>query len=190
MFPSLLPQEYKKEVRREKILRNILALLSILDAVLLVGIVFLLPSYFTLTFSQGEVIRRFEVQQEALQRQNVQELENTIRQINALAMLHQRNESRRKSVAPLLLRFAALDIPDIALRAMHFFEDKTGAFAVSLQGNATTRNIFLAYVRSLENTDEVAAVRSPVDNLLSEADVSFSIEVALNKEFYSYVTGP
>lgn len=190
MYYSLLPQEYKKEVRREKVLRSIVVMFGILNTALLVGIVFLLPSYFMPTFSQGEAERQFRAQQELLARQNVQELEDTIRQTNALTALYQRNESRRKSVAPLLLRFAALDIPDIALRAMHLFEDKTGAFAVSLQGNATTRNTFLAYVRSLENTDGVAAVRSPVDNLLREADVSFSLEVALNKEFYSYVTGP
>ena len=74
------------------------------------------------------------------------------------------------------------------LRNPEFY--KTGAFVVSLQGNATTRNAFLEYIQSLENADGVAVVRSPVDNLLRETDVLFSIDVVLNKEFYSYVANP
>src|SRR3989344_4316184 len=186
MFPSLLPQEYTKEIRREKILRSAVVMFGIFDITLLFGIVFLLPSYFALTFSQDDVARRLRVQQESLARQNVQALEDAIRRVNTLAISHQRNESRRKSVAPLLLRLAAADIRGVALRTAHLFEDKTGAFVVSLQGNATTRNAFLEYIQSLENADGVAVVRSPVDNLLRETDVLFSIEVVLNKEFYSY----
>lgn len=187
MSPSLLPQKYIKEARREKALRSAVVMFGIFNVVLLIGIVFLLPSYFTLTFLQGETERLFLVRQEALARQNAHELEDTIRRINERAALHRQNESRRKPVAPLLLRLAAADTAGIALRAAHLFEDKTGAFVAALQGNAATRSVFLAYVQRLENTGGVAAVRSPVDNLLREADVSFNLEVVLNREFYSYV---
>ena len=186
----LLPKEYIKEVRREKILRSAVVMLGIINAVLLAGIIFLLPSYFKLTLSQEEVTRRLQIQQESFALQNVQETEEEILRANTLSTLYQQNESRRRSVAPILIDFAFVDSPLVALRAMRLFGGNDGEFVVSLQGNATTRGAFLTYVDRLEHADGVTVVRSPVSNLLSETDISFELEAALNKEFYSYVKDP
>ena len=86
---SLLSKEYTKEVRREKILRSAVVIFGIISTVLLVGIIFMLPSYFTLTLSQEEVARRLQAQQESFARQNVNVIEEKIQKINALAALHQ-----------------------------------------------------------------------------------------------------
>ncbi|OGF73626.1 hypothetical protein A3J56_00605 [Candidatus Giovannonibacteria bacterium RIFCSPHIGHO2_02_FULL_46_20] len=187
---SLLSKEYTKEVRREKILRSAVVIFGIINTVLLVGIIFMLPSYFTLTLSQEEVARRLQAQQESFARQNVNVIEEKIQKINALAALHQKNENNRRRVAPLLLGLASSDIPGVELRTARLSEDESGSFVVLLQGRAATRNAFLTYEKSIENIDGIAAVHSPVSNLLHEADVLFELEAVLNKEFYSYVKNP
>ena len=65
---SFVAKNYKKEFRREKILRILIGFAVNLAVALMVGLVFMLPSYFILVFSKDDVLRRLQAAEEVFAR--------------------------------------------------------------------------------------------------------------------------
>lgn len=183
----ILTEEYGKRIRNEKIKR-----LSFLFVVLLIivgsaGAVFMLPSYFSVIFSKDSVVSRLKASEEALARTDFKSIETEVGRINNLIAEFEKNESKRRAIAPLLIKIANTTPPAITLRALKL-DAKSGAIAVlNITGKAETRETFLDYFEKLKKFNEAEAVISPITNLLKETDLDFSLEFEIKKEFYGYV---
>ncbi len=187
---SLLPISYQKEIRREKIMRIGLLFVLLISTVFFVGIIFMLPSYFTLVFSRADVLRRLDAEQKALARQDTAALEQSIGAVNGHANAYKDNEAMRKRLGPIMVHLAAADTTSIRLSYIDFHSSNGGMFTITLNGVAITRDALLAYIQNLKEVPEFAAVHSPISNLLKEIDVPFSLEVDIKKDSYYYVPKP
>ena len=183
---SLLPQIYQKEIRREKIFRLCFLFFSFASEVLLIGIIFMLPSYFSLIFSANEVLRRWDAEKQAFERQDITSFEDTITQINRRAMLYTNNENKRYHLARLLVRVAEADDKYIHLNSINLQSENDGSFKFAIRGSATTRDAFISYIQRLKDTPEFLSVYSPISNLLRESNISFAIDILIKQESYYY----
>ncbi|MBI2023227.1 hypothetical protein HYT01_01530 [Candidatus Giovannonibacteria bacterium] len=183
---SFITEIYKKEIKRKKIATAILAFLTLSISVACVAIILMLPSYFLLRFSKKDVERRLKAQEEILARRDLGALETKIGEINGLAYTFEKNETKRFSLAKILVALSA-DIPSsIKLSGLKLDPSSAGKYAIKLDGQAATRNDFLGYVTALKAREEIASVDSPISNLLKEQKVNFTLTVNIKPEYYFY----
>lgn len=184
---SLLPPIYYKEIRREKIFRLSVLFLILISGVLLVGIIFIFPSYFTLMFSTEDILRRWDAEQQSFERQDITSFEETVAKINKQSALYLNNENRRYQLAPLLVRIAEADDKNIRLNKINLQPENGGSFHIVISGTAATRDALLEYTQKLKNTPEFGLIRSPIKNLLKESEVPFEMDIVVKKDAYFYV---
>ena len=67
---GLLPKVYSQEFKKEKIIKRIFIVFILWGLFLAFGVVFLLPSYFTLVFSLDDVLRSLGTEEVAIKRKN------------------------------------------------------------------------------------------------------------------------
>lgn len=187
---ALLTPKYEKFIRTEKLGRLLVAFILLLDAVVLTAIVFILPSYFYLTFSKDEVLRRLKSTEEVLTKRNSKDIEAKIESVNQMISEYEKNESRRRALSPILVKIAEAGAAAKASVRLKFLKleqkEKGRDFIIVLSGLAPTREAFLDYLERLKLLPEAKTVISPVTNLLKETDVVFSLDFKLKKEFYDY----
>lgn len=183
---SILTEEYGNIIRNEKIKR-----LSFLFVVLLIiagsaGVVFMSPSYFSAVFSKDSIVSRLKASEEALASIDFKSTETEVSRINNLIAEFEQNESRRRAIAPLLIKIANATPPAIALKALKLDAKKGAAAVLNITGKAATREIFIDYFEKLKKFNEAEAVISPITNLLKETDLDFALEFKIKNEFYGY----
>ena len=184
---ALLTEEYEKIIKTEKIKRLLFLFVALLVAVGAMGIAFMLPSYFSAAFSKDAVLERLKLSEEILAKKNFKNIEAEVNRINTLIADFEKNESRRRLLAPLLLKIANTAPFAVDLRLLTLEAKSDGAAVLTINGRASTREVFLDYFEKLKKLEEAEAVISPVTNLLRETDVVFVLELKIKKEIYSYV---
>ncbi|KKT42135.1 MAG: hypothetical protein UW30_C0002G0046 [Candidatus Giovannonibacteria bacterium GW2011_GWA2_44_13b] len=183
---SLLTENYQKIVRREKILRVSAYFIFLLCFVGIMGLVFMVPSYFLLVFSKDDYLRRLHVEEEVLARKELGKLEGRISKVNGKIEDYEQNEMKRRAISDLLVKlFRLTPSPEIKIFNLNLKRAKTGEFLLAVQGNAGRREDFLKYVAALETSPDFSGVISPITNLLSESNLEFNIELKIKPEIYS-----
>lgn len=183
---NLLPQIYRKEIRKEKIFRASFMFFVLVSGVLFVGIILMLPSYFTLMFSATDVLRRWDVEKKTFDRQDVASFEEMITRINQRVTLYTNNENRRHRVTDLLVGIAGADNKEVRLTNINLRSETDGSFTFIITGTATTRDAFLSYVQRLKGVPQFSSVNYSISNLLRESDVAFELDISIHKESYFY----
>ena len=183
---SLITPVYEKNVRNEKIRRLVLVFFALLILVSIIGAIFMLPSYFYAAFSIDQVLRRLKSSEEVLLKRNFKVIEEKIGSINETIYIFEKNESRRRELAPLLIKIANTTPQSITLKLLKLEMDKNGSARLTINGRAERREDFLSYVEKLKELPEAEAIISPVTNLLKDTDVVFVLEFKVKKEIYSY----
>src|SRR3989338_335997 len=155
---NLLPQIYRKEIRREKIFRASFMLFVLISGALFVGIILMLPSYFMLMFSASDVLRRWDVEKKAFDRQDISSFEEMITKINQRISLYTNNENRRHHLTDPLLGIAGADNKEIHLNSINLQSETDWSFAFIIMGTATTRDAFLSYAQRLKGVSQFLSV--------------------------------
>lgn len=186
---NLLLPEYEKEFRREKNFRVGIGVAFIAGILLAIGLVFMLPSYFALVFSKDDIARRLAAEEEVFGKKEFQILKTRIALINQKTLSFDREENKRRALAPILAKLAAGTPDGIRLTFINLSKNERGTFTLSLQGEASDRSRLLLYIDMLKGVDAFSAVGSPVSNLLKEVQVPFSLNIDIKPEFYKYDAG-
>jgi len=184
---SLLPQQYRAAFRREKILRLLFVWMLLCVIVFVAGIVCMTPSYFALVLSRDDVLRRLQVEEEALRRREVASVESTINAINEKLFLFGKNKARRFPFSNLLVGITNQAPAGIKITSIELRRGQNATYVLALQGIASTRENLLTYTDRLRAAEEVASLSAPLSNLLAETNVSFAMEAAIKAGFYRYV---
>ena len=182
----LLPERYSNIFKREKIIHLISSLFVFLIFVLIVGIVFLLPSYFTLLFSSSDVLRRTNTEGISLERRDVLGVESEIAQINLTSDSYFLNEESRREFSGVLLSFVNVAFEEIKLINIEFQMGSEGEFVFHIRGEAQKRSDLILYSQKLRGLPQIKELRSPVSNLLQEKNVKFLLEAVINPQYYDY----
>ncbi|KKT42044.1 hypothetical protein A2W54_03355 [Candidatus Giovannonibacteria bacterium RIFCSPHIGHO2_02_43_13] len=181
----LLAENYKKLVRREKILRLSAYFFFMLSAAGILGLALMLPSYFLLIFSKDDHLRTLRIEEEILARKELGKLEGEISKVNEAIDAFERNEKKRRSISGVLIRlFRTTPSAGIRIFSLNLKREKTGEFLLAIQGSADRREDFLKYKAALEASPDFSGVISPIKNLLSEFNLEFNIELKIKPEIY------
>ncbi len=180
----LLTEKYEKMLKREKIYKLLSAFLILLSAAAAIWIICLLPSYFTVIFSKGEILRRVEVEEAILARRKSDKLEAETAAINKTIADYERNEANRRSFSDLLISIFRASPDEINIENISLSKNKDGTFMITLQGGASTRGDLISYVSILQKIPAFSEVRSPVSNLLEESNPKFNIVLNIKPEVY------
>jgi len=184
---TLLALQYEKNIRKEKILRLISGFFIILNVALLFGLVFMTPSYFLLVLSKGDIVRRLDASRASFEQKNFKTADDDIKNVNFLVSGYESDQDKRKEFAPILNKFASVSRPEIKISYLNLRKTDGGAFSLLVQGKASLREAFLTYLENLKSLPETESVVSPINNLLKDNDLDFSLEIKLKKATYSYV---
>ena len=180
---SLLTKNYQRAFRRERILKIFTALFFLFSSSVLVGFVFMLPSYFIVVFSKDDVLRRLHSEEEVLSRREVGKLEAAISKVNKTISTYESNEIRRRSFSDLLIKVFMLTPQNIKILNINLKKSKD-VFLLDIAGNALAREDLLGYISTLEATPDFSEVLSPINNLLEESDINFTITLKIKPEVY------
>ncbi len=186
MDSEILNNAYIKIRRGEKISRLLLALFSLLIVSSVVGIVFMIPSYLVVLFSKDEVARRLQAEESVIQKLQLSSMESNINYINKNVQLFEAGEQQRNSFSKLVIG-AANSLPEgVRLVSIELKKNANGLFLITLTGKADKRENLLSYINNLNTLSDFSSINSPITNLLSESRVSFSLDLSIKPESYSY----
>ena len=183
---TLLPQNYFNIFKKEKRIRLFSALCVFLIFILLVGVTFVLPSYFALLFSSSDILRRTDTEEISLKRKDVSSVENNIASINSMLDSYFTGESSRQSFSSVFVPVVNSAPETIKLANIEFQKDSSRAFVFHLRGNAEKRNDLILFSQKIRELPQVKELRSPVSNLLQETNIKFLLEVLVNDQYYDY----
>lgn len=181
---TLLGIKYEKAVRGEKIYKLSSAFLILLSAAVSIWIVCMSPSYFAITFSKDEILRRVVVEEAVLARRKLGELEAETVKINKIVSEYGNNEARRHSLSDLLISIFRAAPQGVSVESIVLLKNKDGVFILGLGGNASTREEFISYYSVLQKVPAFSEVLSPVSNLLEESNTEFKLDLKIKPEVY------
>lgn len=177
---NLLPEEDRKRIGRERLWRYLIVVYSFMAALLVTGAVLLLPTYFFLFFQYRGVADQLAATQLNANSEQTQKTELLIKGTNAkLQRLAARHALAASPVTKYLQDVITRVPPTITLLSF-VYEQQTDA--ITLRGNATTREDLLVFIDKLRTHQDFSNVESPVTNILKEHDVLFNISFIVSKK--------
>jgi hypothetical protein len=172
---NILPQEYKRSIKKEYRLRLLTTSMVLLGFLVLGSAVLLIPSYLMSNAVEktleGEIVSA-ESSGASSERTTITEpLYRTKRELEYLA-LEGRSRSFEETVRTIVsIAPAGVSITRIAL--------EEGDAAVRLSGIAATRGDLLLFNDRIEEEEVFSDVELPVSSLAKGVDISFSMELSL-----------
>lgn len=146
-----------------------------MSVVIVVFIILLVPSFLFLNFQRQEILRELAVEEETLKAFGVEEIERRILLLNTTAKRIYALGERSERASGILEKFVSLSggiqIGEIKID----FLTKN----IQLDGVAPTRNAFLAFERSLEESGFVEEISAPLSSLVKLTDVAFTLKGTL-----------
>lgn len=183
---GFLPLVYLRALKKERFIRVIFGVFVFGGILLAFGIVFILPSYFSLIFSLDDVLRSLGTEEVAVKRKDVEGLESKIFYNNSLLDSYFQGESKRKSFSQILLQITNSVSNEVKLKSIEFQKTKDGEFVFHIRGEAKKRNALIIFSQKLRQLEEIKELRSPISNLLQEENIKFLLEAVINLKFYEY----
>ncbi len=185
MIGGLLSEKYVKAARQEKWVRLWFAFFALLGSAFVVGIIFMVPSYFLLVFSKDEVSRRLASEQAVIDTLELKKTEDGITYINGMIKSFQANETERHSFSKLIIAIGNAATEGMALSSIELKSADKGLFAMVVRGKADSRENLLAYIGALKKISDFSSINSPVTNLLSSSKINFYLDITIKPESYS-----
>lgn len=170
---DLSPPLVKKVVIRERVRRFIVGSGFVIVAILVVGIILLLPSYFFIVFENKEVKRQQDALERTLEREGAPIIEQELSDLMSRASRVMRN-SEILPISPALHGIIREAGSDIFFSSLSFVRsDSEMRFDIS--GIAQQRSSFLSFLEKLREQQFV--VNSSPENLLRERNLAFTISI-------------
>jgi len=174
---NLLPPKEKEEVRYEEIRLIMLVFAYSTTAVLAMGLIFLFPSFLSLTFEKGEFDRSLKIEEEAALNFEIKDSKSRISAIKAELSLiagYIPNASRASAIIGDIFADAPAGINIQEIRV-----GKDGALAVS--GVAGTRRDLLNFEKNLRDSGRTQELKAPVP--VKEFEINFNLQGKLKSMY-------
>ena len=173
---NLIPPQAKKIVLREYWLRVVAAWLLLLSFVLFALATLSFPTYLLIEQLNQSLVS--DIQAVAAKQVSYSEIENTVKNINALVN-HLNTNREQVKFSSLLAKLDAIDDSHVTLDQFVFVEEQDVLKKIELIGHADTRSDLSAFRDAVEKSEEFDAVELPISNLAKDKDLSFSMDVFL-----------
>ena len=177
---NLLPFEEKKAVRGIYTMRRFIVALSLVVTAIIVGAIFLLPSFFIIAVKEERLSAELAGMKKAGVPDTNKHIEQAVTETNKTMDILKLSDGSALSEA-LLSVFSKSD-SDISFTGFFYTKDASGTSPrkqVVIRGKATTRNALIAFVDRLKSERVFASVDLPVSDLAQAKDLTFSITTVL-----------
>lgn len=178
---NLLPESYKKTIHLEYLLRFVVVALVMSFALLVIGIILLVPSYVISSIQSNATKQQISLIQSQKTQENRMVDETVLKRTEAELKVFSTEKSFsevEKTIQTVLGHMPA----GIALSTINYEKKGKGEAtqdSVILSGLASTRSDLLAFRSALEKETSFSSVVLPYSNLAKDKDVAFSITIML-----------
>lgn len=179
---NLLPAEDKGLIKKEYLRRYSVVSGIFIFALICISIVLLSPSYFLLISQKKSLETHLAVLQEGLTREEAEKIESSSRDLNVKLTFLASQEKEKRQISGLMKQI--INAKSLAIKLTGFSYEKKAKEGnhFFLEGSASTRTSFLAFIKNLAEIKDVANVISPPSNLLREEDFSFRLTLELTPQ--------
>lgn len=169
---NLLPPVEKKILALERTQRTIRFFAVLFGAIFIIGVLLVLPSYFTLTLEAKELLRSLVVEEAASRELALDSVFNRASDIHkTMVAIRGSGETSRKSSERLddffLVKSEVISITTLNIR-------KDGNFSIS--GVAETRRSLLDFEGALRDSGKFQDISSPFSNIIPERNIHFTLQ--------------
>mgnify|MGYP001575828911 CR=1 FL=1 len=169
---NLLPPAEKRFLALERIRRIISFFAVLIGAAFVLGIFFILPTYFVLTFEVKELLHSLDIEEKASRELDVDAIFDKASNLRkAMAAIRGGGETSRKSSELMddffLIKSGAVSITTLNIR-------KDGTFSIS--GIAQTRRSLLDFEGALRDSGKFQDISSPFSNIIPERNIHFTLQ--------------
>ena len=173
---KLLTEEERQKVASEYAMRRVILMLFAFSLVLIVGLIWLSPSYVRSNARQNEVLERTRIINNSPKGGDEAEIDAWLSKINKeLELLSPALDVDR----PSDFIDQILEQKIVGVRIIGFSWTKSkNKVALSVSGVATTRQALIAFEERINASGHFVDVVLPVSNLATDKDIDFQIKLA------------
>lgn len=179
---TLLPENEIKALKREYHIRVFIVLIFYISFVVLIGIVFLLPSYMLSSIHEKDSLSKLESIQKDKKARGIDITLNNLRQSNDI-LSKLIAEDNQVNFSDSIKKFVEYRPPQIKFNSLQLSNvpgDKS-LVEIIVQGKSTTRESLLDFKKSLSTNTEILNVEFPLPDLTKSKDVSFAVKFKMRK---------
>lgn len=183
MSVNLLPQDYQKKIKADRLRRLIAAFGFLIFIAIASNIALLLPFQLAAVLQQKELRRELEITKKSSLFAKATDIEEIIGKLNSQVDLFQKQESGRFELAPIMesvlsSRPAGVNIRNFIFEAEN--QAKNQPARISISGWAGNRPALINFIKTNESNRFFSRVGSPISNLLKEQNIDYSLVLELN----------
>lgn len=178
---NLLPATEKEKIRKDYRLAVLSVCFSSAFFVLAVAVLSFSPIFFVADSKYQEILAESRTKEVLMKQFQEQEMRKIVAGTNAKIILLKATSTPS---APQLFR-KILDVRPVGVSITGFSYDTASSpgkkvnssFVIALQGMAESRTALLSFVDALNKEKSFSSVDLPLSNLISDADVSYSLNI-------------
>ena len=174
---NLLPDEYKKQIRKEYRRRILIVALIFTFLTEIVSVILLVPSYFISNTKYYSVESHLPKDVLADKTESLK-TSDIIKKINDKIDLLRISSAGKAQINKLINSIVVEKYSTIAIRSISY-EMRGDTAKIDVLGVARSRESLLGFVDRLKKDKYFAEVYSPVSNLVKDKDIDFSIQIAI-----------
>jgi len=174
MRHTLLPTQDRTALRKEYYARLIIVFCFTLSSAIVVGTVFLLPTYLRALSAEADATSLVANVAKDKSIANLTSIQQEV--MNSLVLLNSLNVSDQAKIADLIK--GVIDMKkDLKFNAFSATLVSTSTFTMSIQGVAPNRESLMGFKRDFENLSPGNKVPLPASDFAKSSNIPFSIQI-------------
>ncbi len=175
---NLIPNQEKKKMVRDFYYRFVILFLLMLSAAALVATAALLPAYFLSVSKNNIVDQKLEAQKKEPAPASNGETLAMIKGLNLKLNLIENAQKEKFTVSDRVVKAVILEkVPGISITQISYDSDPTKGKKISMSGEASSREVLLAFRQALEQDPTFKSVILPISNFVKGTDIQFSLSL-------------
>ena len=177
---NLLPISEKRKVHKLYIDRVSVTALAFLVISVVIGIIFLLPSFFLIYGKERSVIERISIAREIISQSGEGSVDETMVSVNKKLSLLFPEKDIHFSLSPVLKKILIKKPPNLKIIGLFYKQesnDNVREEKIIVRGRSLGREELLSFVEALREESLFTDVDLPIADLVENEDIPFSITV-------------
>ncbi len=177
IFLNLLPPDQKKEIQFEKTNITLIGTFVIFFIVLIICGSLFFYTKITLQDELDDLKSSKANYQTYFESDENKELNDKIKKLNTFSNNINLIEEHQTNYTPVVVELAELAPNDLKFRSIVITRNKA---SLNISGYVVSRDQLLEFTKSLEDSEYISSVSSPLSNLTSPENVEFTIQATLS----------
>jgi hypothetical protein len=178
---SLLTQEEKKTLARRDMLTVVLVYMLGLLFLIVVALVFLVPSYFLTQYKLEGVENRLALLQSSTSAKRNDETSNVLNETRSLVSALKETSSVESFLGQQVSKVSRLAPSGVIITGYSVKKDMAdGSLSATVSGMAANRSSLIEFSNSLKAEERFSGATLPIGILARDSDIGFSINFKIN----------